>query len=145
MQKTRNSAFYELRRSGNLQHAGVAGSKLLRPFIEHSGLAQEHAALIEQLLTFAGQDQATPHTIEKLETELLLDRADLTGQSRLGSSQAQCRLGDGAELGHGDEGSRVSQLHNPNLCRIGIDASRTMYWTSALAHIMTGASGVAPG
>jgi len=67
--------------------------------------------MTEQLLACAGQKEATPDTIEKLETEFLLEVADLPGQSRLGNAQAQRRLGDGAEFGNCDEGPGVAQVH----------------------------------
>ena len=106
---------------GHLQHAGVPAPEQLRLLADCAGVVQETSAMAEQLLAFAGQEEAAPDTIEKLETELLLEIADLARQGRLGNAQAQRRLGDGAELGHGDEGSRVPQVHVIRLCRIGMD------------------------
>jgi hypothetical protein len=84
----------------------------LRPLANLARVGQQTTAVAEQLLACASQRKTTSGTIKKLETELTLESADLSGQSRLGNPQAQRRLGDGAEFDHGDEGSRVPKVHN---------------------------------
>jgi tripartite-type tricarboxylate transporter receptor subunit TctC len=133
VQEIRNDALDELRRGSDLQHAGASAPQLLRPLAKCAGVIQQTTAVAEQLLAFASQHETASHTIEKLETELLLQGADLPRQSRLGNAQAQRCLGDGAELGHGDEGSRVTQVHDVSYAGSASMARGTWYWT---AHVV---------
>jgi hypothetical protein len=86
----------------------------LRPLTDGVGVVQQTAAIAQQLLALPGQQQPAADTIEQLETQLLLQIADLPRQGGLGNAQAQRRLGDGTELRHSDEGPRAPQVHvNP--------------------------------
>jgi hypothetical protein len=77
VQEIRNDAFDELRGGGDLQHTDTPAPQLLRPLAKCTGISQQTAAVAEHLLAFAGQHEAAAHTIEKLETEFMLERADL--------------------------------------------------------------------
>ncbi len=72
---------------------------------------EKDAAAREQLLTFAGQKKPAPDTIEQSQAEFVLEIDNLPRQSRLCDPQAQGRFGDGAEFGHGYEGTGVPQVH----------------------------------
>ena len=111
MQEIRKDAFDEMRRGCNLQHAGVAAPQRLRPLADGAGMVQQAAAIAEQLLAFAGQQEAASDAIEKVQTEFVLKIDDLPGQSGLGDVKAQGSLGHGAEFRHGNEGSNVPQVH----------------------------------
>jgi hypothetical protein len=74
---------------------------------ERAGVAQQSAAVAQQLFAFARQHQAPSHTIEELETELLLQVAELPGERGLSRVQARRGGGDSAQLRHDDEGARV--------------------------------------
>ena len=63
--------------------------------------------LIEATRLLAGQDETTSDTIEQLEPQFLLEMEDLPGKSRLSNVQVCRCLGDSAQLGDGDEGSRA--------------------------------------
>ena len=67
--------------------------------------------IVQELLAFARQDKATSKTVKELETKFRLKITDLTRQSWLSDPQAQRRLGDGTEIGHGHEGSCAAQVH----------------------------------
>jgi hypothetical protein len=67
------------RRGSHFQHAGVAAPELLRPLADSGGVVQQATAIAEQLLAFAGQQQAPSDAIEQLEAEFLLEIADLPG------------------------------------------------------------------
>jgi hypothetical protein len=75
--------FRSLRRGCHLQHPTVSAPEKLRPLAERSDLAQQAAAVSEQLLSFSGQDEPATDTIEKHEAELMFKIADLPGQSGL--------------------------------------------------------------
>src|SRR5947208_819148 len=64
------------------------------------------------MLADGGQDKAAPNTIKKPEAELLLEIADLSRKSRLADAQIQCRSGDRAQLGYGDERSQALEIHS---------------------------------
>ena len=85
----RKHAFDHVRRGCHLQHPTVSAPEKLRPLAERSDLAQQAAAVSEQLLSFSGQDEPATDTIEKHEAELMFKIADLPGQSGLGDAQAQ--------------------------------------------------------
>jgi hypothetical protein len=76
-----------------------------------AGGIEKDAAAREQLVAFARQEKPPPDAIEEAQAELVLEIDDLPRQGRLSGPQAQGRLGDGAELGHGHEGPGVSQVH----------------------------------
>ena len=61
----------------------------LRPLVDRAGMVEEAAAVLQQLLAFAGQHQPPPDAIEQLEAHLLLELTDLARQRRLGDAQAQ--------------------------------------------------------
>ena len=111
VQEIGHDAFDELGRGRHLQHACVSPPEQLRPLADRAGVAQQTTAIAEQLLALASQYEAASHTIEEPETELLLEIADLPGEGRLSDAQVHRRPGDSAQLGHGDEGSRVPQVH----------------------------------
>jgi len=58
-----------------------------------------------------GQEKAATNAIEKGQAEFPLKVADLPRKSRLGNVQVQRRLGDRAQLGHGDECSQTPEIH----------------------------------
>src|SRR6185503_11876602 len=105
--------FDELRRGRDLEHPDIATPQRLRPLVEGARMAEQRAAIAKHLLAFACQHETAADPVEQLQTELLLERADLPRQCGLRDPQAQRRLGDGAELGNGNEGSRVAQVHTP--------------------------------
>src|SRR5206468_8755918 len=76
-------AFDGLRRRRDAQDAGVAYPQLARVFAERSYIAQDRAAVGEQLLAFAGQHHTPAQALEELEAELILEGADLSGQRGL--------------------------------------------------------------
>ena len=80
-------------------------------FCHRTGAIEQDAAAGQQLLAFARQQKPAPDTIEQPQAEFVLEIDDLPRQGGLGYSQAQGCLGDGAELGHGYEGSRTPQVH----------------------------------
>src|SRR5581483_12138828 len=88
-QEIRKDAFDHLRGARHLQDTRVPPPEHLRPLVDSAGVVQETAAVAEQLLTLAGQQEPASYTIEKFETEILLQIADLSGQRRLGNAQAQ--------------------------------------------------------
>jgi hypothetical protein len=100
-----------LRRGGHFQDAGLSALEHLRSFANRVGVVQEAAAVAEQLFAFAGQQKAAPNAVEQLETELLLEVTDLSGQGRLGDTQVQRSLRHGAEFGHRDKGSCMAEVH----------------------------------
>ncbi|HUN52359.1 MAG TPA: hypothetical protein VMU42_14635 [Candidatus Sulfotelmatobacter sp.] len=126
MQKLRQHAFDMLRRGGYDQGAAVALAQKLRAFADGGRVVQETAAVAEKLLPFAGQHQAARDPIEQLEAELAFQIADLARQGRLRDVQLLRRFRNGAQLRHGDEGSRSPQIHPALLCRIGMKNQRKL-------------------
>jgi hypothetical protein len=96
---------------------------------ERAGAAQQRAAVAQKLFALARQHQAAPHTIEELETELLLEVAELPGERRLSRVQPRRRPGDRAQLRHGDEGTRMPQIHGCPYAGSALMARHYMYWT----------------
>lgn len=132
VQETANGAFDELSGGRHLESAPIPVPQKLRTLADRAGVAQKRTTVPKQLLTFSGKNEASSDPIEELEPELLLEIADLPGECRLGNVQAHCRLRDRAHLGHGDECSRVSQIHDAHYAAAASFASDFMYWTNLL-------------
>jgi hypothetical protein len=97
--------------SRDLQHTHITATEILSTLADTGRVIQQSSAITEQLLAFSSQQKATSDAIEQLETEFLLEIADVPGQSGLSDSQVQRRLGDSAQFSHGDERSYVPQVH----------------------------------
>src|SRR5271156_3146283 len=111
MQELRKHAFHRLWCGRNLQDAGVGSPQSLSALAERADCAKDGAAIAEQLLALAGQNQTAPNAVEQPEPELFLELLDLAGECGLGDAQPQRRLRDSALLGNGDEGSQVPKVH----------------------------------
>jgi hypothetical protein len=98
-------------RSRHAQHAYVSSLQDLRLFAHSASVIQEAAAVGEELLTAAGEHEAASDAVEELKSELRFQKRNLAGKRRLGDVQALCRLRDGAEISHGDEGAYMTQVH----------------------------------
>jgi hypothetical protein len=98
-------------RGGHFQDANVTAAEVLRPLSNAGDVIQQATTIVEQLLAFPGQQEATSDAIEQLETEFLLKVAYVPGQSGLSDAQAQRCLRDSAKLGYGDERPYVPQIH----------------------------------
>ena len=120
MQERRKDAVDHLRGGRDLQDAGVGAPQQLGSLAERVHRAQDVAAIGEQSLAFAGQDQPSANAIEQPDSELCLEIIDLAGQCGLRDSQAKRRLRDRSLFGNGDERSQVSQIHAGSLCRFGM-------------------------
>ena len=138
MQELGHDTFNELRGRCYLQQARLAASEQLRPFPNRTGVAQQATAIAKQLLAFPGQNQPAAYPVKEPETKLLLENIDLSGQGRLGDTQAQRRPGDGAQLGHGDECSYVPQVHDTPHAETAWIARNFMNWTRADVTTITG-------
>ena len=64
VQERRENGFDLHRRRRYSQHTGGPVSEQLRAFGQRAGMAQEIAAVPQQLLALGGQDKATAHAIE---------------------------------------------------------------------------------
>jgi hypothetical protein len=111
MQECGKHTFHRLWCGRNLQDSGVGSPQPSSALAERLDCAKDGAAIAEQLLALAGQDQAAANAIEQLKPELVLELLDLAGQCGLGDSEAQRCLRDSPLLGNGDEGSQVPKIH----------------------------------
>ena len=74
--------------------------------------------MLQQLRAFAGQQQPASDPVEQLERQLALEIGDAARQRRLGDMQLLGRLGDAAEVDHGDESAHFAKIHGlGSLCR----------------------------
>ena len=78
---------------------------------QRRGCPQHSAAIAEELLAFAREDEAPAHAVEELESQLGFELADLARERRLRRAQANGGFGDSALLGDGDEGSELPEVH----------------------------------
>src|SRR5262245_24089447 len=113
VQKLRQDALDMLRRAGDPQDACVSLREQLRLLRYGAGAIEQQTTAGQQLLAFPGQQESTSDAVEKPQAEFLLEIDDLARQGGLRDPQAQGRFGDGAKLGHGHEGSCLSQMHAP--------------------------------
>jgi hypothetical protein len=74
-------------------------------------LTQYASTISEQLLADRGQDKPAPYTIEKPNSKLLLEIADLPRKCRLADAQAHRRPGDRPQFCHGNERSQALKVH----------------------------------
>src|SRR5262245_60252604 len=88
-QECGKDSLQRLRGDRSLQDAGVDPPQPLRSLAERADSAKHGAAISEQLLAVAGQNQAAANAIKQLNPELLLELLDLTGQGGLRDAQAQ--------------------------------------------------------
>jgi hypothetical protein len=93
----------------------------VRLFAQRASVIEEAAAVHQELLALAREQKPTTDPIKELEAELVLQMRDLSRQCRLGDMKLLRGGGNGADLGHGDEGAHVTQVHEIPSCRIGID------------------------
>ena len=76
---------YRFKLEGRGRHPqlpGISASKDPHPLAKGVGVAQQAAAIHEQLFTLRRQDDAATDAIKKLEFEFLLQLADLARQTR---------------------------------------------------------------
>ena len=79
VQECGKNAFQRLRRYRNLQDASVGLPQPLSSLAERLHGAKDGAAISQQLLALASQDEAAADTIEQRKAELLLKLHDLAG------------------------------------------------------------------
>src|SRR5205085_378859 len=120
MQKRRKNPVDHLRRRRHLQDAGIGAAQQLGSLCERTNGPEDGAAIAEQALTLAGEDQPAANTIEQPDPKLGFQVSDLARECRLRDAQAKRCLRDGPLLGDGDKCSKVAQIHAGSLCRFGI-------------------------
>jgi hypothetical protein len=86
-QKGRQNTLDHLRRGRHLQHAAVSATEQFCALAQRTDLAQDAAAISEQLLADGCQDETAPHAIKEPDAELLFEIADLPRQGRLADTQ----------------------------------------------------------
>ena len=84
MEKCRQYTLDVLWRGPHLEHTGVAALKQLGALADRTDKIQQAAAIVEQLLAFAGQHQAATNPVEQFQAEFLFERGDLPGERWLG-------------------------------------------------------------
>jgi len=77
MQERRKDAVNGLRRRRHPQDAAVAAPQQLSVLTERAHRAEDRAAILKQLLAFAGEDQTAANAIEQPHAELRFESADL--------------------------------------------------------------------
>jgi hypothetical protein len=77
VQELRKHAFNVKGRSGDLQHTNIAATQIARTVANACCVIQQPSAIPEQLLALTREAEAASHSIEQLDAELLLKRADL--------------------------------------------------------------------
>src|SRR5437588_12009175 len=92
-----------MRRRRDAQHARIAALEPIGLLANRSGIIQEPTAVLEQLRTFARQQQPASDSIEELECQFALEVGDLARQRGLGYVQLFGGPGNGAEVGYGDK------------------------------------------
>jgi hypothetical protein len=103
-----------------VQHTDIAAPHDLRLLGDGAGMVEQGAALDEDLLAPAREEEPSPDTVEELEAEIVLEVGDLARQRGLGDMKSLCCLGDRAYVGHRDECANVAQVHDRSSCRMGI-------------------------
>lgn len=83
-EEARGDAFDHLGRGAHPQHAAVVLRQGSRPFDQRLGMAEQGAAVREELLPLAGEQEAAADDLEQTDAELPLQVLDLTAQRRLG-------------------------------------------------------------
>ena len=78
---------------------------------DRAGAVEKDAAARNQLFALARQEKPSTDSIEELQSQLVLELHDLSGQGGLSNPQAQRRLRHGAELGHRQECKGLPQVH----------------------------------
>jgi hypothetical protein len=121
MQERRKDPVDHLRGGRDLEDAGIGPPQQPGSLAERVHRAQDVAAIGEQSIAFAGQDQPFANAIEQPESKLDLEIIDLAGQGGLSDSQAKRRLRDGSLLGNRDKRSHVAQIHAGSLCPFGMN------------------------
>src|SRR5215510_3010046 len=119
-QESRQNTFDRVGWGRHPQCSAVAAPKQPDALAEPADLTEDAAAVAEQLLADGREHKAAPDTVEKVETELLLEIEDLPRQGGLADPKAQRCLGDRAELGDGDESLQAPQIHALTLSPICI-------------------------
>lgn len=119
-QEPREHALDRVRRRGDLEHSPVSAPQDLRAFADRVEIGQYTAAVGEEFLAFAGQDEAPPHVVEQPQAQLLLKIADLSRQRGLSNAQAQRSFRYAAQLGDCNERSQAPRIHPLIVCRTGM-------------------------
>jgi hypothetical protein len=84
-------------------------------------MGQYAATVREELLAFCCQDQAAPNAVKQSEAQFLLKIAELPRQGRLPYTQEQRGFQHRAQLGDGNKGSQAPQVHDFNVCLVGME------------------------
>jgi hypothetical protein len=120
VQECGKDTLYRLWCRSDLQNASVCSLQPLSPLAERADCTEDGAAITEQLLALASQDQAAANAIEQSKAEFFLELLNLAGEGGLSNSQAQRCLRDSALLGNGDERPQMPQIHAASLCPFGM-------------------------
>ena len=80
-------------------------------FAHGAGVVEQPAAVVEDLLAFAREQEPAADPVEQLQSEGVFEQGDLPRERRLGNVQAFGSLGHCAQLGHGDECADMTQVH----------------------------------
>ncbi len=99
------------RREADAQHADLAACDPLQFLGQRLRDRQHLACPRQQRVTCVGERHRAPRAHEQLHAQLLLQRADLLAQRRLGDVQPQRRASEVQFLGDGHEVTQVAQLH----------------------------------
>ena len=112
--------------SASSSDAGIRAPEQLGALAERVHRAQDVAAIGEQSLAFAAQDQPSAHAIEQPHAKLDLEIIDLAGQRGLGDSQAKRSLRDRPLLSNSHKRSHMPQIHAESLCPLGMKRQTNM-------------------
>jgi hypothetical protein len=86
-QERREHVFDHLWRGRDLEHASITSAERLRSFADRGGMAQQTAAVREELIAFAGKEKTAANALEELDSQLVLKVPELSRYRRLGNAQ----------------------------------------------------------
>ena len=86
-------------------------TKQLSLLCQGAGKIEKDATARKQLVAFARQEKPPSDAIEEPQAEVMLEIDNLPRQGRLGDPQSKRCLGNGAQFGHRNESTSVSQVH----------------------------------
>jgi hypothetical protein len=101
-------SFHRLGRGPDPEHAGLAALEGPGPLPERVGSRQQLAGTAQEILALGSELNAPTDTVEQPNTELDLERPDLSRQGRLTQVQPGAGPREAAGVDDGHEGAQVS-------------------------------------
>jgi hypothetical protein len=118
-----------MRWRGDLEHSSVAAPKDLGALSDNLAIGQYPAAIRQQLLALCGQDEASPDPVKQLESQLLLEIADLSRERGLSNAQTYRGFRHSAQFRDRNKSSQAPQIHIYYYALRAWNSRTIMHWT----------------